>query len=81
MAAALDSQRLGAIFQARPDILDGIKRAAGASWPLIWFRPRSRPADLPLQTPRAELPSSTRLRATYTTSCTTRTNPPRSDGA
>ncbi|UNI15951.1 hypothetical protein JDV02_002433 [Purpureocillium takamizusanense] len=28
MAAALDSQRLGAIFQARPDILDGIKRAA-----------------------------------------------------
>ena len=29
MAAKLDSQRLGLVFQSRPDILEGIKAAAG----------------------------------------------------
>ncbi|KAL2752401.1 hypothetical protein ACRALDRAFT_1094917 [Sodiomyces alcalophilus JCM 7366] len=28
MAASLDSQRLGAVFQSRPDIIEGIKKAA-----------------------------------------------------
>ncbi|GJN86377.1 negative regulator of DNA transposition [Purpureocillium lilacinum] len=37
MAAALDSQRLGAIFQARPDILDGIKRAADSPGRIALF--------------------------------------------
>lgn len=34
MSTALDSQRLGLIFQSRPDIIDGIKRAAGRHKPL-----------------------------------------------
>ncbi|PNY30066.1 Histone chaperone [Tolypocladium capitatum] len=33
MAAALDSQRLSAVFQSRPDIIEGIKRAAGGGPP------------------------------------------------
>lgn len=34
MATALDTKRLGAVFQSRPDIIDGIKRAAGKLLPL-----------------------------------------------
>lgn len=34
--SGLDSQTLGAVFQSRPDILDGIKRAAGTDNPHIW---------------------------------------------
>lgn len=30
--SGLDSQKLGAVFQSRPDLLDGIKRAAGMSF-------------------------------------------------
>ncbi|KND86575.1 Histone chaperone [Tolypocladium ophioglossoides CBS 100239] len=37
MAAALDSQRLGAIFQSRPDIIEGIKRAADSPGRIALF--------------------------------------------
>jgi hypothetical protein len=33
MGVSLDTEKLGSLFQARPDILQGIQRAAGKQYP------------------------------------------------
>lgn len=35
MGAKLDTQKLGFVFQTRPDILEGIQKAAGKQIPLM----------------------------------------------
>lgn len=65
MSVVLDSQRLGLIFESRPDIIEGIKRASGElpSLSLIALPPIGI-LTFCAQTRRDGSPCSTRLRIT-----------------